>query len=314
MSTMTAPVNASGLEHRAVRRSFERAAATSDAAAALPREVGARMAERLGIIKLQPGAILDAGCGTGEALGELRMRFSDAQLYGVDFALAMARAAAERSRRVADARSPRTSLARLLGHRGAAAHREARIVCADIAAQPFPNASFDLVWSNLVLHWVDDLPAAFAEFHRVLSVGGLLSFTTLGPDTLRELRVAFAGVDTHTHVHRFIDMHDVGDMLVAAGFADPVMDMEMLTLTYSGVPALMGELKAVGAHNAARGRLRGLMSRARWARMLGTLEGFMQAGRLPASFEVVYGHAWKPKPRLAADGRAIVRFGAPPPR
>lgn len=310
MPIMTASVNASGLERRAVRRSFERAAATFDAAAALPREVGARMAERLGIIKLQPSAILDAGCGTGEALGELRTRFSDAQLFGIDFAPAMARAAAARSRSPADARS---YLARLLGHR-AAAHRAARIVCADIVAQPFANASFDLLWSNLVLHWVDDLPTAFAEFHRVLRVGGLLSFTTLGPDTLRELRVAFAGVDAHTHVHRFFDMHDLGDMLVEAGFADPVMDMEMLTLTYSGAPALMRELKALGTHNAARGRLRGLMGRARWASMLGTLEGFMEAGRLPTSFEVVYGHAWKPEPRVAADGRAIVRFGAARPR
>jgi len=308
---MTAPESATGLDRRALRRSFERAAATSDAAAALQREVGARMAERLGIIRLRPDAILDAGCGTGEGLGELRTRFPEARLFGVDLAPAMVRAAAARARRPTNTRSP---LARLIGHRVAAQAREARVVCADIGAQPFPNASFDLVWSNLVLHWIDDPRAALSEFHRVLTVGGLVTFTTLGPDTLRELRVAFAGVDTHAHVHRFIDMHDLGDMMVEAGFADPVMDMEMLTLTYSGAKALMHELKALGAHNAALGRPRGLMGRRRWERMLGALDGFAQGGRLPASFEVVYGHAWKPEPRVAADGRAIVRFEVPRPR
>ena len=302
---MSAPLPGDALDRRAIRRAFERAAATSDAVAVLQREVGARMAERLGVLRLAPTAILDAGCGTGEALGELRTRYPGARLVGVDLALGMARAA--QARASSAAMSGRSLLARLIGQPPAAARPS--IVCGDIDAQPFRAASFDLAWSNLALHWIDAPAQAFAEFHRVLRVGGLLTFTTLGPDTLRELRRAFGVVDTAIHVHRFLDMHDVGDMLVASGFADPVMDMEVITLTYPDATALMRELKDLGAHNAATGRPRALMGRARWARMLRELEAFRQDDRLPASFEIVYGHAWKPEPRLAADGRAIVRFG-----
>jgi malonyl-CoA O-methyltransferase len=302
---MSAPLPGDALDRRAIRRAFERAAATSDAVAALQREVGARMAERLGVLRLAPAAILDAGCGTGEALGELRTRYPDASLVGVDLALGMARAA--QARTAGSATGGRSLLARLIGQSSAAAPPS--IVCGDIGAQPFRAGSFDLAWSNLALHWIDTPAQAFAEFHRVLRVGGLLTFTTLGPDTLRELRRAFGTVDAGIHVHRFFDMHDIGDMLVVAGFADPVMDMEMITVTYADATALMRELKDLGAHNAAAGRSRALMGRARWGRMLRELEAFTQDDRLPASFEIVYGHAWKPEPRLAPDGRAIVRFG-----
>ena len=144
--------------------------------------------------------------------------------------------------------------------------------------------------------------------HRVLAVGGLVSFTTFGPDTLRELRSAFTAADRATHVSRFVDMHDLGDMLVHAGFADPVMDMEMLTMTYADASAMMRDLKALGAHNATLGRPRGLMGRGRWRRMLDALDSTRRDGKLPVSFEVIYGHAWKPRPRATADGRAIVHF------
>jgi malonyl-CoA O-methyltransferase len=141
----------------------------------------------------------------------------------------------------------------------------------------------------------------------VLKVGGLLTFTTLGPDTLKELRAAFAHADGHTHTNRFIDMHDVGDMLVDAGFADPVMDMEHLTMTYAEPRGLLAELKATGAANATRGRPRGLMGKSRWQRMLAALERARRDGRVPATFEVVYGHAWKGEPRRTAEGHAIVK-------
>ena len=188
------------------------------------------------------------------------------------------------------------------------ARRVAALVCADASRLPLAAGTIDLVWSNLTLQWINDASAAFAEFHRVLRVGGLVMFTTFGPDTLKELRAAFAGVDGATHVSRFIDMHDVGDMLVRAGFADPVMDMETITLTYADATTMMRELKAIGAHNATVGRPRGLTGRARWSRVLARLEAFRRDGRLPATYEVVYGHAWKPEPRFADDGRAIVRF------
>ncbi len=293
------------LDPKSVRRTFERAASTYDSAAVLQREVGQRMAERLALVKLRPAAILDAGCGTGDALSELRTRFPEAFIAGLDLALAMLFAA--RRRATAGLASERPLLARLFGPRANASTAPA-LVCADVCRLPLASGAVDLIWSNLTLQWINEPTTAFAEFHRVLRVGGLLTFTTFGPDTLRELRAAFAGVDRATHVSRFIDMHDLGDMLVNTGFAEPVVDMEKLTLTYADATALMRDLKAIGARNATLGRPRGLTGRARWQRMLEALEAFRRDDRLPATFEVVYGHAWKPEPRVSADGRAIVRF------
>ena len=293
------------LDLESVRHAFERAAASYDASAVLQREVGQRMAERLLLVKLQPAAILDAGCGTGDALSELSARYPDAFLVGLDLAYAMLDSA--RRRAAAANASERSLLARLLATR-AMARRVPALVCGDVTGLPLAAGTVDLVWSNLTLQWINDASAAFAEFHRVLRVGGLLMFTTFGPDTLKELRAAFAGVDGATHVSRFIDMHDVGDMLVQAGFADPVMDMETITLTYADATTMMRELKAIGAHNATVGRPRGLTGRARWSRVLAGLEAFRRDWRVPATYEVVYGHAWKPEPRFADDGRAIIRF------
>ena len=293
------------LDARSVRRHFERAAATYDAAAVLHCEVGRRMSERLGLIKLQPASILDAGCGTGEALAELRARYPQAALVGLDLAFGMVTAA---RRRVAALQGGRgEALARMIDPHVSSPGTYC-FVCGDAARLPLAGASVDLVWSNLVLQWIEDPVAAFEEFLRALRVGGLLLFTTFGPDTLKELRAAFAGVDAATHVSRFVDMHDLGDALVEAGFADPVMDMETITLTYADARSMMRELKALGAHNATVGRPRGLMGRERWRRALAVLERFRREGRLPATYEVVYGHAWKPEPRFAADGSAIVRF------
>ena len=293
------------LDPTQVRRAAERAAASYDEAAVLHREVGRRMAERLALVKLQPATILDAGCGTGEALAELRARYPAATVIELDVALGMLAAA---KRRAAALAAPSgTILAKLIGAR-AKSHAEDRFVCADAARLPLAPGSVDLVWSNLVLQSVGEPAAAFAEFLRVLSVGGLLVFTTLGPDTLKELRAAFMGIDRATHVSRFIDMHDLGDMLVEAGFADPVMDAEIITLTYGDVLSMMREIKAVGEHNATLGRPRGMMGRSRWGRMLDAMERSRRGERLPATCEVVYGHAWKPEPRFAADGSAIVRF------
>lgn len=308
---MTAEHDPERLDPAQVRRAAEHAAATYDAAAVLQREVGRRMAERLALVKLQPATILDAGCGTGEALTELRARYPDAAILGVDIAANMLRAA--RRRAEAMQLPQRGGLARLLGAR-ATPGGEVRFICGDIARLPLASGVVDLVWSNLVLHSVVAPLAVFAEFLRALRVGGLLLFTTFGPDTLKELRAAFSGVDGAAHVSRFIDMHDLGDMLVEAGFADPVMDAEVITLTYTDATAMMRELKATGAQNAARGRPRGMMGRERWKRVLAGLEPLRREGRLPATCEIVYGHAWKPAPRLAVDGRAIVRFERRPTR
>ncbi len=283
------------LDRAALRRAFERAAPTYDAAAVLQQTLAQRLLERLAYVKLQPRSVLDAGAGTGYALPGLGERFPEARLVALDIAPAMLREARTRQsglERIA---------ARFFGSRKA-------YLCADLRALPLAAGSQGLIFSNATLQWCDDLPRVFSEMLRVLEVGGLLTFSSFGPDTLRELRQAFAAVDGFTHTNRFIDLHDIGDLLVEAGFADPVMDREIFTLTYESARDMMVDLKAVGAHNATQGRPRGLFGRGRWAALCAQLECFRRSGKLPATYEVVYGHAWKPEPRQLADGRAIVRF------
>jgi malonyl-CoA O-methyltransferase len=259
------------------------------------------MAERLAAVRIAPRVILDAGCGTGESLAELGARYPAARAIGLDVALPMLLRARERS-------AARVSmLGRVAAMLRGGATGEAALVAGDIAALPLGHASVDLLWSNLALQWMPDLPRAFAELHRVLAIDGLLMFSTLGPDTLKELRRAFGAAGGHPHVSRFADMHDVGDMLVRQGFADPVMHMEYLTLTYAEPRAVMRDLKALGATNALAARPRGLMGRARLAAVLDALERERSDGRIPATFEVVYGHAWKVPPTRTPEGHPIVR-------
>jgi malonyl-CoA O-methyltransferase len=279
------------LDKRLLRRSFEKAAAGYDAAAVLQHEICRRMLMRLEYIKHRPAAILDAGSGTGNVVAALRVRYPQAALYELDIALAMVR----RSR----ARAPWWR--RLLG-RGVLA------VCGDIERLPLRGAAVGMVWSNLALQWVNDVPRAFAEFRRVLAPGGLLMFSTFGPDTLKELRAAYRGADRYTHINRFIDMHDLGDMLVHGGFADPVMDMEYVTLTYTDVLALMRDLKAIGAHNVTAGRRQGMTARAALAAVERNYEALRRDGRLPATFEVIYGHAWVPHSRVGPAGRPVIEI------
>jgi len=279
------------IDKRLARRAFERAAATYDAAAVLQNEVCVRMLARLDYVKLAPAVVLDAGAGTGSALPGLMRRFPRTRVIALDLALAMLRRARNRA----------ALWERLLLRRAAPAP-----LCADIEQLPLAQASVDLAWSNLALQWVNDPSRAFTELHRVLAPGGLLMFSTFGPDTLGELRAAYRGTDSHTHVNRFIDMHDIGDMLVHGGFADPVMDMERLTLTYADVRELMRDLKAIGAHNVTRGRPPGLSGKSRIAAVAHNYEALRREGRLPATFEVVYGHAWKPMPRVSPTGRPVI--------
>ncbi len=291
---------------RAVRRAFGRAAKTYDAAALVHREVDGRMAERLEYVRLDVRRGLDAGCGTGSSISLLRRRCPGAALVGVDSALPMAR---EFRRRHA---APAGWLRSLLGPVAQPQGSGVSVACGDLAALPFPSGVFDLVWGNLALQWCVDPAAVFAEFLRVMRVGGLLMFSTLGPDTLTELRGAFARVDSYPHVLGFVDMHDLGDALLRAGFADPVMDMEQITVNYADLAALLRDLRATGARNAAAGRRRGLMGRRRWREFLENMEARRSADGLPVTYEVVYGHAWKPAPVRTPEGQAIVRFDRTP--
>ena len=285
-------------DQHALRRNFNRAAAKFAQGDALHREVSARMQERLGYIKLDVRAALDLGCATGSAFAGLRARYPQATLTGLDAAFEMARRAAPAPHWFDRLRD------RVRGVRSHA-------VCGGMAALPFVHSSFDLVWSNLALHWLDDPAPAVREAHRVLRNGGLFMFSTLGPDTLKELRAAWDEADTGAttwRVKRFIDLHDIGDLLVNSGFATPVMDMEPIVLTYEHLDKLFDDLCATGSVNAMIGRARGLTGKTAWARMRASYERVRSGGRLPATFEVVYGHAWKAPARRTGSGAAIVRF------
>ena len=279
------------IDKRAVRRSFSKAATQYDAAAVMQREVCARMLQRLDYIKEKPDSILDVGSGTGWGTRQLGERYPAAQIVALDMALGMLQAS----------RGTSSWWNKLFA--GNARH----YVCADMEALPIKANSIDMVWSNLAVQWCNDLPATLVELQRVMKVDGLLMFSTFGPDTLKEIRSAFQGVDGYTHSNRFADMHDIGDMLVAAGFADPVMDMEYITLTYNDVKAVMQDLRSIGAHNATAGRATGMMGKQAWGRVLENYEKLRRDGKLPATFEVIYGHAWKPQPKSIADGRAIIK-------
>jgi malonyl-CoA O-methyltransferase len=280
------------LDKRQLRHSFERAASTYDRAAVLQREIGGRALERLDLVKIAPTLILDAGSGTGFPARALAQRYPGATLIEFDIAPAMLQ--------TARARLPRWKM--WVGRR-----REV-FVCGDNEQLPVRTGTVGMLWSNLAFQWANDLPRVFSECQRVLQPGGLLSFTTFGPDTLKELRQAFAGDAGRVHVNRFYDMHDIGDMLVQAGFADPVMDMEQVTLTYVDVETLMRELKAIGAHNVTAGRSRGLTGRRALEDLRRRYHKLRRDGRLPATFEVVYGHAWKPEPRLGPGGRPVIEI------
>jgi len=259
------------LERNRVRRSFDRAAASYDAAAVLHAEVRHSLLERLNLTALQPRAVLDAGAGTGHGSRALKRRYPRAAVIALDSSHGMLHAAARQQLWL----------------------RPFARVCADAEHLPLKDGSIDLIVSNLMLQWCDP-DAVLAEFRRVLAPQGLLSFSAFGPDTLRELRAAWAQVDSRSHVHHFIDMHDLGDALVRSGFAAPVLDVERITLQYLTVRAVAADLKATGARNAARDRPRGLTTPRKFARLAAAYEKFRADGRLPATYEVVFAHAWVP--------------------
>ena len=285
------------LDPLAVRRQFARRAGRSGEPEFLLREVERRMLEHLDLVRLEPAVIVDAGCGRGAGLLALRQRYPGAALIGVDLAEAMARLA-----RVALAPPPRGMLARL---RGAPAVAPAHLLVADMMQLPLAPSSCELVWSNLALHWCAQPQEAIAQWHRVLRPGGLAMFSAFGVDTLMQLRSAGATLMD------FPDMHDLGDALVHAGFADPVMDMERIDLSFASAAAALAEIRALGG-NALRGRFRGLRggaTRRQWEERIGAEAG--ADGRVTVSFEIIYGHAWIPAAKRRADGAVPISFRAP---
>ncbi len=269
------------LDRREVRRSFDRAAAAYDAAARLQAEVRAQLLERLDYVTLDPKVVVDLGCGTGHSTRALKDRYPRARVVAIDLAEGMLR----------EARRRRSWLRRF------------DRVCADARRLPLADGSVDLLFSNLMLQWCPELDAAFAEFRRVLRPRGLLNFTTFGPDTLFELREAWAAADGGVHVNAFTDMHDLGEGLVRAGLAEPVLDVERMQVGFPDALALMRDLKAIGAHNANAARTRGLTGRGRLAAMQAAYEHRRRDGVLPVTYEIVFGQAWGPAARAPVRGR-----------
>jgi malonyl-CoA O-methyltransferase len=294
-----------------VRRLFSQPEHLRDAAFLL-REIGSRMHDRLALVRIDPRTVLDAGCGTGADLASLQKRFAEAQIFGVDAAPAMLREAGN------EQRSAWSALNSALGQwlPGLRAAKSAALIAGDFANLPFAHGAFDLVWSNLALHWHPQPDRVFAEWRRVLRTEGLLMFCCFGPDTLKEVREAFGGLDGAPHALPFVDMHDFGDMLVEAGFSTPVMDMETITLTYDNVAKLWADVRALGGNPLAT-RRRGLIGRQGWAKVNAALEAMRRDGahdgQIPLTIEVIYGHAFRPVPRTTSAGESIIRF-EPRPR
>jgi len=287
------------LDKQRIRRHFARAAASYDSAAVVSREVCSRLLERLDLMRLTPARILDLGSGTGLAALGLAKRYPKARVIALDSCLPMLR----------QRRQPRRSFDRF---RAFLAGESIQDVCADFERLPLAPGSIDLAVSNLALHWSTGLELAVREAYVALRRGGLFLFSTLGPDTLKELADASADAHGLSPVHTFTDMHDVGDLCVRTGFADPVMEMERLVVTYALLEELLRDLRASGCVSAKAGPV-GLRTRHWRDQLFQRYEQLRSDGRLPVTFEIIYGHAWKPEqgPRVTADGRAVVRFEPP---
>jgi len=268
-----------------VRHNFNRAAERYDAAAVLQREVVNRLLERLDYVRVDPQTIVDVGAGTGYIAAGLAGRYQQARIVEMDLSINMLQ---QGLKKIPWYRRPFMNKC---------------LLCGDAEQLPLASDSVDLVISSLTIQWCNDLQQTFAEFRRVLKPGGLLMFTTFGPDTLQELRQSWASVDQQGHVSPFLDMHDIGDSLLGVGLAEPVMDVEHFTLTYPHVSALVRDLKDIGATNSLMQRQRGLTGKQAYQSMVQAYEKLRVNGLLPASYEVVYGHAWK-----AEDTRMQVDF------
>jgi malonyl-CoA O-methyltransferase len=272
----------------------------------LRREIAGRMRERLALVKIEPQRVLDAGCGAGADLPLLEEQYAQAQIIGLDASPPMLQAA--RAGRDIALSSTKRALKKWLPGLASGSLLDLSLVCGDFAQMPFRNAAMDLVWSNLALHWHSRPDHVFAEWRRVLRVDGLLMFSCFGPDTFREIRSAFSAADAAPHALPFVDMHDFGDMLVNVGFSTPVMDMETITVTYDSVEKLLADVRAWGG-NPLRTRRRGLLGRAMWNTIVRALEQGRRAdGKLALTFEVVYGHAFRPAPRTTASGESVIRL------
>lgn len=278
------------LDQARLRLFRQRAAHTYDQADFLLREAGERMFSRLDYIKYQPNTILDLGAATGYFSQKLLKHYKAKHIIALDSAPKLLQQAIQRQ----------NDWKRWLLHR-----EKLSTLCADSDELPLSFQSVDMIWSNLSLLWHTIPDQTLAECYRVLPPGGLFMFSTLGPDTLKELRHAFRGIDDYQHVHDFIDMHDIGDALIHQGFSAPVMDMEYLTVTYTSLQDLFWDLKHSAMNNMSANRRPGLMGKATWQQMLNQYEVFRLNDELPVTYEIIYGHAWKGEPKVPKEHQPI---------
>lgn len=246
-----------------IRQTFNKAANNYNNYAYLQKEIALRLDEKLDYIKINPIVVVDLGAGTGLLSTHLMSRFPSAHNIAVDFA------------------------------QNSLKHNPIKNkICADAYQLPFANNSVDIVVSNLMMQWCFNLNALFEESYRVLKNNGLLLFSTFGVNTLTELKKSWAVVDENKHVNDFVDMHNIADEILKAGLQAPVMESEYLILTYESAKDLLKELKAIGAQNV-KNRSKSLTGKNKFKEMIKTYENYRQDGKLPATYEVIYGHAWK---------------------
>lgn len=259
------------LDKRAIRQHFEKASESYDAAAVLQKEVAKRLTDRLDYIKFKPKTILDIGCGTGYITSDMLKRYPKAQVTALDLALSMVKKSKQQG----------------------SWFRRPKVVCADAEKLPFKSESLDLIISSLMLQWSNNLTETFRGFHSTLAPNGLLLFASFGPDTLKEIKQSWSTVDNRPHTSNFADMHEIGDALLQAGFIDPVTDMETITMTYANVRQVMRDIKKIGASNSHSDRQKGLMGKDKLKAFEAAYEQFKTPdGLYPATWEIVYGHAW----------------------
>lgn len=268
------------LQKQTIADSFSKAATGYEASAFLQKEVASRLLERLELMNVSPENILDAGCGTGFCTRILDKKFSKAKTIGVDLAPGMINFAKQQK----------------------GFFNKIEYQVADVEKLPFIDNSFDLVFSNLAVQWLVEPKQAFLELNRVLKPGGLLIFSSMGPDTLTELKQSWRQVDQDVHVNDFLDMHIIGDQVYNAQFDNTVMDRDVITMTYQTMVGLMKDLKAIGAHNMNTERQKGLLGKSKFEKLKKAYEAFRwDDGQLPATYEVVYGHAWKKQGQPKGD-------------
>ena len=255
-----------------ISNGFNRYAHSYEQVAIIQHEIGNRLFERLDYLKIEPKHILDLGCGTGIFSEMLKKKYPNALIIGLDLAFSM----------LVQSQKKQSWL------------KHWPLVNAHMDALPFENSLFDLVFANQVIHWAHSLPRALRELNRIIAKDGCFMFSTLGPDSFKELKIAFSKASPSAHVNDFLDMHVVGDNLLQEKFLDPVVDMEPITVQYGNINKLLLSLKRQGVRNINPLRTRGLMGKGHWQAFKGAYEALKTAeGKYPLTYEAVYGHAWK---------------------